>query len=93
MRQKEEFQKGTNKNLHHSQKKIQKERMKNIFAKRGNLFFTKQFNQVERVRNISGVNFQKVVSKKEIFVQFFVLGVRKTFEKENTVMKEGEMND
>ena len=39
--------------------------MKNIFSQREEtLIFTKLFNQVERVRNISWVNFQKVEKDK-----------------------------
>ena len=55
MRQKEEFQKRTNKNF------LSQRKMKIIFSQREEtLIFTKQFTQVERVRNISWVNFQKV---------------------------------
>ena len=57
VRQKEEFQKEPTKTF------VLKEKMKKI-AKRGNLFFSKQFNQVERVRNISWVNFQEVEEDK-----------------------------
>ena len=59
VRQKEEFQKEATKNLH-SQRKNAKRKIENIiFSQREETFFTKQFNQVERVRNISWRNFPK----------------------------------
>ena len=70
MRQKEEFQKEAKKTFSKKKCKTKNEKKK---SKRGN-FFPKQFNQVERGRNISWVNFQKKkVSKKKLFSDFSFL--------------------
>ena len=54
------FKKGSNKNLH-SQRKNAKRKNDKFFAKRGNLSFTKQFNQVEEGETFLGW----ILTKKE----------------------------
>ena len=79
-----------------SKKKCKKkERKKNdFFRKERKLFFTKQFNQVDRVRNISSRNFplQKKSSKKKLFPDFSFL-VKNIWQRKKTGDEKGGMNE